>query len=296
MDGEQTAAEVKPIEIAGPSQWPEAQALKSRIVLSTGKRDLAFQVRAIAWDEYREMEDRIPLPEPPTAQVGGFETVKREDPKFQEEMGEVQFKRMVHIVDRCWKELPGSGLVEKCSWAEEHLWRDNQLVDLRYGIMHLSGFQAPIKEAVEAAELVEVSDPAAWAKETQAVTSYTFDRTSAKHVFKLRGIPRLKLNQISLATKQPEPPLRPKRGLAGTRGGLVPDASDARYKTAVRDVTEKRILLILEAALLFTLPGTIADEKLAWLRKRPAGDVVTLVNTITSELEYSERVSFLSVL
>jgi hypothetical protein len=293
-DSEQVAENpVKTIQIESHQAWPEADKVRVDVVVPNPDCDLTFEVRALSLGEHQDLQELLPLPTAPVTVMGGFEQENRNDPKFQEEYALQEFKRMVHVIDKCWKPLPGELLSDKCSWAEEHLWRDKQVIDLYIGILKASGFAQGDRENVtESPKAAVMLDPAEWAKQTQSCSYFLMKRPKEILRIKVKGISRLKLNQIQIATRPPEAPMRPKRIPGGGRGPLVAATDDPRYKQAVREVERKQFVLVLESALFFPLPGNAIEDKIQWMLKRPAGEVNSLVDFIRREMNYSERVNF----
>lgn len=285
--------------VRSPDDWEPATAIVSVCSLDGLAGPSDFPIRALSYKEHAANLAESPPPTPPKIKIGGIEQFDRNNQRFIEEDAAATFNRMVRIIDSCWSTIPGDGLGEKVAWAAENLWRESEIIKLYGDIMSLSGLGNSFRQPLDVApESAIVTSAETWAARSKATNVCCFRRMKKTIGFELRPISRLVSSQIDLATKPPDVPMRPKLGMI--RGGtpeFVPDVNDAKYKSKVRQMDERRTIMYLEESLSFKIPGGVHEEKMDWLGARPAFEVIGVSGFITNNINnYRDRVDFTSKL
>lgn len=276
------------VTVNKPEDWPEAKDVKSTVEIETLNGIMEFDIRALSYGEDEELEERLHRPTAPEENASVAEKAI-----YAEQLRDLWMARIVSIIDMCWQPLPGDNISDKIKWSAENFRRNGELEYLSNLILSLSGMNGGQIEPNVAAPKVK-ADPANWAKQSQARTNYLISRAGVTLAFPMVGLSQLKQNQIQAATRPPQPPERPKKHrLTGRVEGMEPNLNDPGYKKACTMVAEQRKVLQLEAALPFELPGADLNEKYAWLRKRPAYEIISLLGHLYHNLTgYRTRKDF----
>ena len=134
--------------------------------------------------------------------------------------------------------------------------------------------------------LVDSADK--WLPATTIVTQHKIQRPGGTVLtFSLKGIPSAMYYKIQRETRTMDVPEKEEAQL-DRRGnpikGLpmlkVADPKDPTYLANVEEMGNKKVTLVIDAALTFDIPGNTWEEKHAWLQERLPGDVINLYSTI----------------
>lgn len=282
------------VEVKKPEDWPEATAVNYSIQLPDGPQILQFDVRALSLGEDIEIQNMFSDPVPPKAKRGDIEVDDLDDDGYQNELAEIEFNKMVATIDKTWIAIPGETIEEKSKCAQEKLWRQGLLKSLFLEILRLSGFSAGEQIAVAGAREVKVASVEDLAKQMQADKIYRLICGKKDLHFTLHGISSLDLKNIEISTDPGPPPLQDAPRRAG-RGGGVPTRNplDPDYRAKLKQCSDERNLLILQAAIGFEIPGKDVAQKIEWLRLRPSGQVHSLLTFIKADvLTYRDKTDF----
>lgn len=135
---------------------------------------------------------------------------------------------------------------------------------------------------------ITVDSAAAWEPASSLRTLHKTVRPDGTvFEFPLQGIPASTYQRIMLETRNMEIPVEEvapvdKRGnpVQGKAPEQVLLDQDPAYLANVEEMRNKRVTLIVDAALVFDIPGATWEEKFDWLQERLPGDVLNLYNTI----------------
>lgn len=133
-----------------------------------------------------------------------------------------------------------------------------------------------------------IDSPDKWEPASAIVTQYKVTRPDGKVlVFLLQGIPSTVYYQIMRETRPMDVPEkevvpRDKRGnvVQGMAVTKEVDVKDAAYLANLEEMGNKKMTLVIDAALTFDIPGDKWQDKHEWLQERLPGDVMNLFNTI----------------
>jgi len=283
------------IKVTSPEHWPEAVTVKDQVQMDTLQGPMIFEIRAQSYGEDIQLVEDVPDPKPPTRESRGITIEDRENEDYVAAANAAFFKRVVGTIDQCWKKIPGDDLAAKAHWVSEHAWRPGEINHLYNAILALSGLHAGEAIVPEALAKPIVADPDTWALSSQVRVAYMISRAGQRLTFELTGLSQLKQNQIVMACKPPEPPLKPIHDkITGKRTGVEPDLNDAKYKAAVQAADQYERVMKLELALPFKLPGDTNEQKLEWLKKRPVYEVRGLLMHLNHNiLSYRNRSDFI---
>ena len=287
------------VVVDAPEKWTEATALSKKVELTTpdGEKVL-FEIRALSGEQHSAIVTPLVQPEPPMVQnLRGVATPDTTDRNYLLAVAEVKFKRWTAFVNAGWKELPGETLDLKAQWASENLWHRREIEIISDAITALSGFGRG-RTGVTSAMPVIVADPKKWAEFSQRPARFIFEREEGEHVydlaFDLKPISRLVSSQIELNCPDPAVPEIPAPGVGGRIKRFIKNDKDPRYLEQVQAMSDKRVVLCLEASLPWKIPGDDFQAKIQWLHKRPAGEVISLYNHVLGVVnDFQTRSDFL---
>lgn len=281
------------IKVLKPEDWPEAVSVKEQRLVRYVGGNMKFELRALSYAEQYKLQMENPMPDAPKEKRGKFEVTNEDNNEHKLACDAVRFRRWIATIDLCAMKIPGESLDEKVSWAQDNIARPGDVLNLYLEIAALSGNRTGEKSEGESDILVTKAED--WLSASKAPTIFAFIRAKQRLEFCLKGVTSAKMKQIDIATNPGEPPVELIRANDGSRRGIpAPNPENPRYKQKALDCAEARSALVLEAGLPFTIPGETLQQKLSWLGKRPAWEVVKLGQFLTNEvLSYQAEVDFL---
>jgi len=284
---------VKVTQVTAPEHWAPATDVKEERSISTVRGQMKFMLRALSYAEENLTFVHSPDPEPPEVKRGMIMVKNPDDPDYKDRLAAAKFRRYVETIDKCWSSLPGATLEEKVEWAQEHLWRGGDMLNLYYEILSVSGYGRAQKPEDESE--IAISTPQQWMESSKVPTLYSFERAGERLVFSVKGISSAKMKQIELSTDPGQPPVELTKSPAGDRRGIpVPNYDNPRYKRKVEECHEARNVMMLENALGFSVPGTTVQEKIAWVGQRPSGEVSELIRFLKQDvMSYRSNTDFM---
>lgn len=286
-------AEEKVVLIEKPEDWLEAKAIKGEVVVNTPRGAAKFQLRAISFGEWNEIQELCPEPEVPKRRRGMGEVPDPEDPDYQRAVMDNFFKQLVGAIDLSWQKLPGETLEEKEHWVRENMMKEGQVYALHGKIMELSGRGTGQPEDAPSTEPAVLATPEDWSKLSQLPNYYSFARNGERRRFTIKSVSSVDMKAIDVKCDPGKPPIRPQPLPDGRRSIPMPSPNDPGYMRKKKHMLTLKQVLTLDASLSFQLPGTTPDEKQAWLNKRPAGEVQSLIVFTSADNQgYGEQADF----
>ena len=127
-----------------------------------------------------------------------------------------------------------------------------------------------------------------WQSAATIVTQHKISRPDGTTLtFPLKGIPSAMYYKIMRETRPMDAPEKeevqvdrrgnPVKGLPTLK---VADMKDPAYLANLEEMGNKKMTLVIDAALTFDIPGKTWQEKHEWLQDRLPGDVMNLYSTI----------------
>jgi len=286
-------AEEKVVLVEKPEDWLEATAVKGEVVINTPRGAAKFQLRAISFGEWNEIQQLCPEPEVPKRRRGMNEVPDPEDPDYQRAVMDNFFKQLVGAIDLSWQKLPGATLEDKERWVRENMMKEGQVYALHGKIMELSGRGTGQPENESSAEPMALASPEDWSKLSQMPNYYSFVRNGERRKFTVKSVSSMDMKAIEVKCDPGKPPIRPQPLPDGRRSIPMPSPNDPNYLAKKRRLLIIKQVLVLDASLSFKLFGTTPEEKLDWLNKRPAGEVQSLIMYTNADNQgYGEQADF----
>lgn len=200
--------------------------------------------------------------------------------------------------------IPGNSLDDKVRWLE--LRAQGEVDTLFNYVSDVMGnfYDNPILSEFtslalrQATNIISVSDFSQWEEAANTETVFRMARPFEKYIieFPLKSISTKDKQEIDEQTKEPIPPKLPRRDKETGRidpTRLEPNYRDPHYKERLRVINQKRFAMVIQAALMFDIPGGNWEQKYQWISQRIVGDVIRLRNFIDEEiLGYKSRYDF----
>jgi hypothetical protein len=135
---------------------------------------------------------------------------------------------------------------------------------------------------------VVVDSPDAWAPAIKVKAEFVIHRPGGHDlVFQLQGIPGHLNDKIEKACQAMDPPKKEipvldnrQRPSLGQPAQTVDDFDDPEYKDHLVEMGRQRVVLYIDAALTFDIPGKSWQEKAKWLSERIPGETLKLYQFI----------------
>ena len=137
-----------------------------------------------------------------------------------------------------------------------------------------------------------VDSPEKWLSADNIRARFTITRPDGdSSVILLKGIPAETYYNINKACRPIDPPIK-ETPQKDKRGKVIPgveplretDYEDPKYIESKERMDEKRMALVIDAALPFDIPGANWKEKHKWLQNRVPGDIDKLYAFIVYDL------------
>ena len=137
-----------------------------------------------------------------------------------------------------------------------------------------------------------VDSPDKWLAADEVRARFTITRPDGEQsVILLKGIPAATYYSINKACRAIDPPIKEtpqtdKRGkiIPGLEPLREPNYEDPKYIESKEHMDGKRMVLVIDAALPFDIPGDNWKEKHKWLQNRVPGDIDKLYAFIVYDL------------
>lgn len=259
--------------------WGTARNLVSDVPVTFSSETVKLRLRALSWGELNEIEEKNPMPQPPTKRVGRRDVIDERDPAYLQARGQAIMYRMIATLELCWSPIPGETKEAKAEWALHNVWREGDMLAIIQAIRRQSG-DGKHEEAPQDAGLAVIRDVREWAKLTQRPKVFKLHRHNEILLFTVCGIPGERVRQIEVQTTPASPPLKAVRQPDGRLTGQEPDPENPEYVRQVGLLRRVRETLLLEASLGFTFPQEDPQGKLRWLEARPADEVEALLSYV----------------
>ena len=285
---------VEVVNVTMPEQWEEAEAVKEVVDILGPNGVMKFEIRAQSFGDDIDIDKMFPVIEIPKTKRGMVDIDNPNDPEYLQKVQERGFKRHIALIDRCWKPLPGTTIDEKIEWATLNLYREGEFYNLANAIRKLSGNGTGRQEdREEETNPILMTNPEDWIKASKAPAFFRFERGGKVLRFEVKGINGKRIKEIEIATNPGEPPVKFKSAPDGRRGMPMPDPNEPNYVKRVEDMKRVEQIMFFDSSLPFTIPGNTVQEKIKWLEKRPAWEVVSLINFIRMDnLSYRSKADF----
>lgn len=289
---EQEEKEPEPLMIDAPEKWTPASEVSRDIEIQTADGPAKFIVKALSSADHTKILSEIEKPEAPLREnPSGVPTPNEDDPQYLLANAEYDFKKMVLFANAAWMDIPGDTIDLKAQWASENLWRRDELRQLYYSIIEVSGFSQAVKRKA-LSKPITVADPAAWSAMSKRPVEVVL--MSRQLCFRLTPINRAHSQHIEHSCPIVDAPMMPAPGKSIKLRQFVKNERDPKYLAQLRAVEEKRVIMVLEHSLDWKIPGETFEQKSEWLRKRPAGEVSSLYGYILRSVNgFQTRTDFM---
>lgn len=293
--------------VDSPEKWQPAREVPCvydmPIVGSSQK--MRFNCRAISSKEWEFLEASHPIPQ------WIYEGDPPEDHKTNQE--KARSARTIATLELALdKKFPGETFDEKLAVLNNKMPGeiDSLMIFVHRNLCNwdkfsselLAQYELMIRTAPqEPKDIVEFSGFENWLTASEVKYFYRMCRPQQDYIleFPLRGLTKNDKERFDTETKEPQAPMVP--AIDSTtkkikRGEMIPNTQDPNWIKVIRGIAQKRTVLILEACLPFTIPGTDIASKYEWIAERPIGDLSRLKTFIEEEfLSYGSRLnSFLN--
>lgn len=272
-------------------------------------RIVIIPVRGISWGEWEEIEMRHPMPEQDQDSDAAFNaTIKNNKEKeFSLKLEEATYRRYAALFElSTGNNLPGDTIEEKVSSVRKMLAGTPSsffsfIMDDCSNLRELDGpLIRSYKQSIDNGSLKEVQFTGFQDFFTSGSIGSFLQMQRPLEDFiveiPLKSISDEDKRKIDDAVQDPVPPSRPgKNPITGKIDPNTPVYSynEPRYKEALRAANRVRLMLKMEAALPFKIPGSNHEEKFKWIAERLLGDVYKLNDYITNNvMGYGARMNF----
>lgn len=298
-DGSQSVFDV--LVIDKPEKWLPAKEHTHQISLRTPGTNNAkrFNLSAISYKDWEKIEDSNPLPE---AKMDDYGQENVNDPSYLEAHAKVAEQRNILFVEASLGEkIPGEKPEDKIVWLSKRsageferlvstirntmgAISDGSLLDQYVAATMALANKTPVvvSEVKSLADWEEVSS-------NDSYGSFRICRPFENYIveFPVKAISTEQRMQIE---KLCNPPIAPKGPYVDPITNRIdprrvaPNYKDPHYLSKVNQMHAKKMLLLVQAALTFDIPGSNDEECMKWLTDRTVGDVIKLRRFIDEEL------------
>lgn len=297
-DGGQSRFDV--LVIDKPEKWLPAKEHSEKLDIKTPgtERIKRFNLNAISYHEWENIEDSNPLPELKQDEYGNDNT---SDPQFLEAHNRVHEARNILFIEASIGEkITGTTTEEKTAWLNKRSSGEFQRIvsfvkrtmgALTDGVT-LDQYNAVVMSDVsvgDTAAVKEVKSLTDWEEVDDSYGCFRISRPFENYIveFPVKAISSEVKSEIEKACTPPIPPkgpyVDPITGKIDPRR-VMPNVKDPHYLQKVNQMHSKKLLMLVQAALIFEIPGNTHEEKIRWLTDRIVGDVVKLRRFIDEEL------------
>lgn len=296
-DGSENRFEV--LVVDKPDKWLPANQHSHELNIRTPGTDKVkrFNLNAISYSAWEAIEDNNPMPEIKQDDYGDDNT---SDPKFLEAVSKVHEKRNILFIESSIGEkIPGATTEEKISWLNKRSSGEfetiisfvkNTMGAIRDGVA-IDQYNSIVlaNVSLETANVKEIKSLADWDEVDDSYGSFRISRPFENYIveFPVKSISSEVRSEIEKSCTPPIPPkgpyVDPISGKIDPRR-VVPNHKDPHYLQKINQLHAKKLLLLIQAALTFDIPGSTQEEKIKWLTDRTVGDVIKLRKFIDEEL------------
>jgi len=288
---------VKILNVNTATAWPKASEIERIMDINTfdsGKK-VRLKMRGISLSQWTAVEEKNPI-------LDHDEQIDSKKTELYEQLEKeaIALKRMELFEIATGKKIPGATKQEKINWLESKPAADMDAIFI-FIRLKLCNFRPEFgsadEEMLDAYERYlqgnsEIVEPDSADDIFSALSSdfcFRFQRPGDDYItqFKMRHISSQDFREIELETKTPEAPIVPFRD--ALTGSLVPgktsrNTKDPAYLAKLAAVAKLKTLRILQKCLMFEIPGTSDQERIAWIGERLIGDVLRIKRYIEEEV------------
>ena len=296
QDGSESIFSV--LVIDKPEKWLPANQHSHEFNIKTPGTNKVkrFNLNAISYSAWEDIEDSNPLPELKQDEYGNDNT---SDPQFLEAHAKVHERRNILFIESSIGEkIPGTTPEEKIAWLNKRAAGEfQQLVSFVKNTMGaisegntIDQYNAVVINDVTSVNNVkEIKSLADWDEVDDSYGAFRISRPFEDYVveFPIKAISSQTRSEIEKACIPPIPPKGPYVDPVTNKidpRRIVPNTKDPHYIQKLNQVHYKKLLMLTQAALTFEIPGSTQDEKIKWLTDRIIGDIIKLRRFIDEEL------------
>ncbi len=275
---EKTEPGIKVVKIDSAEKWTTNTAL-TPVKIDSIHGMIEFNVNGLTAEQFVKIEELYSMPEVPIIEKNGLRIPDRDDSAYQEAYALATYKRYVHAIDLRCLPVPGDSIEEKVQWASDNLCSKDEVKQMYNQILSASGFKRPDKVASQGIPKI-ITDIKDWSSLSRKAITLHFIRENEIMAFDLRPMTRIVSSQIEKSCVAPEPPMIPVPGKPIRLKQFVKDESNPVYLEKIGVNNWRRRVLTIEASVDWKFPGESMDEKINWLKLRPAGEVLQIYREI----------------
>jgi hypothetical protein len=289
LPGQATEVTFPFVVVDSPDAWPEASSLVGEKILTFGETKLRFKSHGVSYDEYIAIQHTHHIPE---------WSKKEADPTpefIAERTMAVTDRRIALIEATMRKPVPGKTHDEKRSWLQSKTQGEIDALisfvnshgcawlDSNTRTTLISQYQAICEQN---AMIVNVDSLECWGSALESKYFFLLQRPYDPYIteFQLRGLKREDVLRIQKECSPGDPPLLATHDAGGRINGTVPNHSDPNYQLKMNKANKKELLMYLQLAMPFEIPGTTEVERMEWLGKRVVGDLTLLKQFIETRI------------
>jgi hypothetical protein len=264
-----------------PEKWLPCKDIECEVAVNTPMNTtIKFAVRPLTCGKQVEFIERFRF-------KGKFDYENKEHEKVLMKL--LRLHRAV-LIDHCWKEIPGGTPEAKAQWIDKNIARAGDIDALEEQIMQASGRvkSVPGAQWTETKEMVTFKDsivpsPEQWAEHSQTRIILCMKVRGKTLKFPVVPVPPQTTLELNVAT-EPGPPPKTAKKQGGKVVGWDENTEAPAYRDKLARKLAERWARFIEAGLGWDIPGKTSEQKVAWLRERPAEEVKALYEFITVDL------------
>lgn len=290
----------KVLVIDNQEKWDDANSFLFECLLPFPgqKKKLKIPITGISYGQYEDIENRHRIPDRPEAGAPEM-SIQR----YEKEKSIALQHRKIEIFELCTgKAIPGATQDAKSQWLDQLSSGDTEifferLVNEFFNLE--SGQMVRDYEQDQDIETVDFTSFDDWSKLSNTGSFFRMHRQHEDYIceFPLKKLSEDRKKEIELACKDPQPPSKPgKNPATGRIDPSFPEYNynDARFLAALKVNNQKRMVMIFDELLPFTIPGSTTEEKNRWISKKLVGDVIQLRAFIEGNImDYRARLNFI---